>query len=140
MADDRRRLRRAQLIERVRGAEHRQAATLAHEAEGAWRKLNQLSRRTDALAEIYEVGAGTLDAADLRSASLLGAHLRGLGQTASVQAERARTHADAKLGDLATADRRKTRAQDDRRELCRAISEQRFSAELSLARRNWHEA
>jgi len=139
MADDRRRLRRAQLIERLRTAEHRQAAAQAHEAEEARRKLASLSERTEALARLYAVGEGTLHAADLRSASLLGAHLRDLGRTAGAQAEHARTHADAKLADLAAADRRRTRAEGERRDLQLAVAERRFAPEPALPRRTRHD-
>ena len=140
MADDRRRLRRASLIERLRTAEHRQAAAQAHEAEGVRRKFTSLSERTDALARIYAIGEGRLQAIDLRSATLLGAHLRELGETARAQAERARNAADGKIADLATADRRRSRAEDDRRDLQRTLAERRFAVEPALHRRNWHES
>lgn len=139
MADDRRRRRRVQLIERLRIAEQRRAAAQAHEAEAARRKLAHLSDRTVALARLYAIGEGTLHAADLRSASLLGAHLRGLGRTASAQSERAREAADARLADLAIADRRRSRAEEDRRAFDRALADRRAAPDLPQARRKWHE-
>lgn len=135
MMGDARRLKRARLIERLRTAEHRQAAAQAFEAEGARRKLHGLVERTEALAQLYAARDNTLCAADLRVASLLGAHLRGLGRTASVQAERAQSTADARLADLAAAERRRTRAENDRRVLDRALAERQSRPDLPLQRR-----
>ena len=139
MADDRRRQRRVRLIERLRIAEQRRAAAEAQEAEAVRRRLAHLSERTEALARLYAIGQGPLHAADLRSASLLGTYLRGLGRTASAQSDRARDAADARLADLALAERRRSRAEEDRRAFERALAERRAMPDLPLARRTWHE-
>ena len=80
MTSDKSRLRRAQLIERVRSAEQRKAATEAHRAEAVRVKLEQLSERTRSLAQLYVMRDTAEDAAELRGAAILGAHLRELGQ------------------------------------------------------------
>jgi len=132
---DRGRLRRAQLIERVRTAEHRQAALRAFDAEAARRKLEALAERTRALAGHYAAAGEGLTVADLRGAGLLARHLRSLGRTAGEQAERARVAADGSLTDLATAERRRDRAESSHRALHRAIAEIRSRPEMPLSKR-----
>jgi hypothetical protein len=121
MTNDKSRLRRARLIERMRSAEHRQAASEAHRAEAVRQKLEQLSERTRTLAQIYALRDTSRDGADLRSATLLGSHLHDLGATASQQAADARREADQRLADLAAADRRLQKAEEGRRDLARSI-------------------
>jgi hydroxymethylglutaryl-CoA reductase len=124
MTVDKARLRRARLIERVRSTEQRQAAGEAFRAEAVRKKLEQLSERTRSLAQVYALRDKATDGADLRSAAILSGHLRVLGDTAARQAGQARQEADSKLFDLATAERRRQRAEETRRELHRSILEQ----------------
>jgi len=140
MADDRQRLRRAHLIERVRTAEHRQAALRAFEAEATRCKLEALAMRTQALASHYTPAREGLSVADLRSTNLLAGHLRSLGRTAGEQAERARITADGSLTDLATAERRRDRAESDRRDIHRTVVERRFRADPALLKRTGTDA
>jgi hypothetical protein len=135
MANDRQRLRRAQLIERVRTAEHRQAAVRAFEAEATRCKLEALAMRTHELAAHYTPAGDGLSVADLRSTGLFAHHLRSLGRTAGEQAEHARVTADGSLSHLATAERRRDRAESDRRDLRRAVIERRFGPELPMLKR-----
>lgn len=135
MTSDRGRLRRARLIERMRSAEHRQAAAEAHRAEAVRQKLEQLSERTRTLAQVYALRDTSRDGADLRSASVLGSHLHDLGATASRQAADARREADDRLADLAVADRRLQRAEEGRRDLARAIGEKAAKLETVGARK-----
>lgn len=121
MTSDKSRLRRARLIERVRSAEQRKAASEAWRAEAVRLKLEQLSERTRSLAQLYALRDNAGDAADLRGATILGAHLRQLGQTAARQADEARREADDRLADLAVADRRLERAEESRREMHREM-------------------
>lgn len=123
MTSDTSRLRRARLIERLRSAEQRQAAAEAHRAEAVRQKLEQLSERTRTLAQVYALRDTSRDGADLRSATVLGSHLRDLGATAAKQAEHARREADERLADLAVAERRLQKAEEGRRDLARAIHE-----------------
>jgi len=126
---DKARLRRARLIERVRSAEKRKAAAEAFHAEAVRHKLEQLSERTRSLAQLYALRDTASDGADLRSASVLGSHLRELGNTAAQQADQARRHADRKLADLATAERRRQQAEDGRRALHNSVLELRDKIE-----------
>ncbi|AKM06223.1 hypothetical protein [Pelagerythrobacter marensis] len=123
MSSDAARLRRARLIERMRCAEQRQAAAEAHRAEAVRQKLEQLSARTRTLAELYALRDTSRDGADLRSATVLGAHLNDLGAAAARQAADARREADHRLADLAVADRRLQRAEEGHRDLAREIDE-----------------
>lgn len=129
------RLRRARLIERVRSAEQRQAASQAYQAEAVRLKLEQLSERTRSLAQLYALRDTAEDAADLRGAAILGTHLRELGQTATRQAHEARREADDRLADLAAAERRLQRAGESRRELHRSILEQLGRVDATPARK-----
>lgn len=124
MSSDKARLRRARLIERVRSAEQRKAALDAFQAEAVRLKLEQLSERTRSLAQLYALRDKSQDGADLRSASVLGSHLRELGKTAAQQATHARLEADGKLADLAAAERRRQRAEEGRKVLHRSVLEQ----------------
>lgn len=124
MTSDKARLRRATLIERVRAAEKQKAAGDAFQAETVRHKMEQLSQRTHSLAQLYALRDGSADAADLRSASIVGMHLRELGRTASRQAEQAREEADRKLANLAAAERRRQRAEESRRDLHRSVLDQ----------------
>ena len=124
MTSDKARLRRATLIERVRSTEQRKAAGDAFQAEAVRQKLEQLSQRTHSLAQVYALRDSSADAADLRSASIVGTHLRELGRTAAHQAEQAREEADRKLANLAAAERRRQRAEETRRDLHRSVIEQ----------------
>ena len=135
MTSDKSRLRRAQLIERMRSAEHRQAASEAHRAEAVRQKLQQLSERTRTLSQLYALRDTSRDGADLRSASLLGSHLHDLGATAARQAADARREADDRLADLAVADRRLQKAEEGRRGLTRAIVERTEKGEADLSRK-----
>lgn len=134
MTGDKSRLRRAALIERMRSAEHRQAAAEAHRAEAVRQKLEQLSERTRSLSQLYALRDTSRDGADLRSASLLGSHLHDLGATAARQAAEARREADDRLADLAVADRRLQKAEEGRRDLARSIVE-RAAKQDSVASR-----
>ncbi len=135
MASNRSRLRRAGLIERMRSAEHRQAAAEAHRAEAVRQKLEQLSDRTRTLSQLYALRDTSRDGADLRSASLLGSHLHDLGATAARQAADARREADDRLADLAAADRRLQKAEEGRRDLARTIGERAEEPQPLAARK-----
>jgi|SRR5690606_15820260 replicative DNA helicase len=135
MTPDKTRLRRARLIERVRSAEQRKAATEAYRAEAVRLKLEQLSERTRSLAQLYTLRDTAADAAELRGAAILGAHLRDLGHTAERQATEARREADGKLADLAAAERRLQRAGESRRELHREMIDRLSRVESTPARK-----
>ncbi|HEY6816325.1 MAG TPA: hypothetical protein VI168_12355 [Croceibacterium sp.] len=123
MKDDRNRLRRAKLIERVRRTEKQRAASEAFAAEARRAKLAGISERTLLLGQAYADRASIGDGAGLRSVIALSAQLHKLGVTASRQADQARVEADARLADLASADRRHKRADEERRGLAGRLNE-----------------
>lgn len=123
MTEDKRRLKRLRLIERVRSVEQRQAVQAANQAETTRQRLEQLSDRTRSLAQTYAARDPAGDGADLYRSSMMAAQLRHLGRTADAQASHARQDADARMVDLATAERRRQRAEDQRRDAHQALME-----------------
>ena len=134
MKDDRTRLRRAKLIERVRRTEKQRAAADAFAAETRRAKLAGISERTFLLGQAYAARETIADGAELRSVVALSAQLHALGVTAARQADHARREADAKLADLASADRRHKRADEQRRGFAQRLSEQALRHEVPVAR------
>lgn len=133
MSSDKARLRRVRTIERVRAAEQRKAAVAAFDAMAVRHKLEKLSERTRSLAQLYEIRDGAQDGAALRGASLLGSHLRELGRVAEMQAEEARQTADGKMNELASAERRRQRAEDESRDVHRQVRDRAASADLPIS-------
>lgn len=129
MTSDRTLLRRARLIERVRSVEQRKAAGEAFRAEAVRKKLEQLSERTRSLAQVYSLRDTSELADDLRSATILGSHLRELGQTAERQADQARQESEARLAELMSAERKRQRAEDSRRQLAQSVLDQQAKPE-----------
>ena len=137
MSSDRRRLKRARLLERVRTVEQRVAAAEAQRAESVSARLEQLSRRSAAMAGHYLPGGELRDAADLRDILMLGHHLRQLGDMARRQAGDARMQADRRLAELAVADRRLKHSTQQHRSIADALSRESGDA-MSQARRGQH--
>ncbi len=135
ISNDRLRLRRARLIERMRSAQRREAAAEVHHAETVRLKLEQLAERTRSLARLYALDDKARDGADLRSASLLRGHLHALGITAMRQSADAQREADIRLADFAAADRRLQKAQDSRRNLDRELADKAAKQECIAARK-----
>lgn len=135
MTEEKRRLKRVKLIERIRSVEQRQAATAAFQAEAVRQRMETLSERTRSLAQLYALRDHAQDGAELRSASVMGTQLRQLGRTAEAQAAQARADADAKLLHLASAERRRQRAEDDRRDAMKALMERLGKPEGTPVRR-----
>lgn len=135
MTEDKRRLKRLRLIERVRSVEQRQAADAAHQAQAVRQRLEQLSEKTRSLAQLYALRDHAGDAAELRSAAVMGVQLRQLGRTADAQAGQARAEAESRMRDLASAERRRQRAEDQRREAHRALLERLLRPENTPVRK-----
>ena len=104
MPPDKRKLKRARLIERVRTVEKSRSALAASEAEALRERLFGVAERTRSLARYYAEKDDALTGMDLRS-----------GKAMQDQLEH------ATLGDLAAAERRRKRAFEDRRDLVKAI-------------------
>jgi hypothetical protein len=134
MKDDRAKLRRAKLIERVRRTDRHLAAAEAHAAESKRARLAGISERTLRLGQAYSGRAEIGDGAELRGVIALSAQLRALGATAARQAESAQREADARLADLASADRRHKRADEQRRGLAARLAERALHRDPAAAR------
>jgi hypothetical protein len=134
MKDDRSQLRRAKLIERVRRIDKQRAAADAFAAEAKRAKLAGISERTFLLGQAYAARETIGDGAELRSVVALSAQLHALGVTAAQQADHARREADAKLAQLASADRRHKRADEERRGLAQRLSERALRHEPAPTR------
>jgi hypothetical protein len=134
MKDDRARLHRAKLIERVRGVEQRSAAAEAFAAEARRAKLAGISERTLLLGQAYAERSAIGDGAELRSALVLSTQLHALGLTAARQADHARLEADARLSDFVSADTRHRRAEEERRGLAKRLRDRRHGPDPVPAR------
>lgn len=134
MRDDRAKLRRAQLIERVRRIDKQRATAEARAAEARRARLAGISERTLMLGQAYSGRAAVVDGGELRSVVALAGQLRALGATAARQADQARREADARLADLASADRRHRRADEQRRGLAERLSEHALRLDQPIPR------
>lgn len=134
MKDDRAKLRRAKLIERVRRTDKHHAAAEAFAAEVKRARLAGISERTLLLGQAYSGRAVISDGAELRSVVALSAQLHTLGITAARQADHARREADDRLADLASAERRHKRADEERRGLVNRLSEHAQRHQAAVAR------
>ena len=136
MQDDRAKLRRAKLIERVRRADKQRVAADAYAAEAKRARLAGISERTLLLGQAYSGRSTIVDGAELRSVIALSGQLHALGMTAAKQADHAREEADAKLADLASADRRHKRAEETHRGLAAGLNERAMRHEPHLAKQS----
>ena len=134
MKDDGAKLRRAKLIERVRRADKQRVAADAYAAEAKRARLAGISERTLLLGQAYAGRSAIADGAELRSVVALSSQLHALGLTAARQADHAREEADARLADLASADRRHKRAEEKHRGLAASLSERAMRQEPPVAR------
>ena len=97
-------------------------------------KLAGISERTLLLGQAYAGRSAIADGAELRGVVALSGQLHALGLTAARQADDARQEADARLAELASADRRHKRAEEDRQGLARQLGERAMRDELPLTR------
>ena len=121
MPPDKRKLKRAKLIERVRTVEKSRSALAASEAEALRLRLFGVAERTKSLARYYAEKDDALTGMDLRSGKAMQDQLEHLVAVSSRQAEEAEKRSDATLEELAASERRRKRAEGDRRDLVRAI-------------------
>jgi hypothetical protein len=134
VTQDKAKLQRIRLIERIRSVEQRQAASDAFQAEAVRQRLERLSEKTRSLAQLYALRDHARDGADLVSAAAMGTQLRTLGRTADAQARAAKVDADARLVQLASAERRHKRAQEQRVDAHRAMVDQLGRPDFSASR------
>ena len=121
MSPEKRKLKRAQLIQRVRTVERMQSALAASEAEATRLRLFGVAERTRNLAAHYGRREGEMVAADLRSGKAMGDQLQRLTELSEKQAEEAELQSQAKREVLAQSDMRLRKAKESRRDLVRQI-------------------
>lgn len=105
MKAERNRLKRWQRLERMREIAKRAAAIEAAEAETALAQLALLSEHAAALAGQYGARSGETNGAALRHLHGFARALAGISASTASDADRARTVADARQQDLASAER-----------------------------------
>jgi len=130
---ERRKLRRAELIQRIRSVERMQSVAAASEAEATRARLFGVAERTRSLAAHYAQREGDIvgadlrsgkamgDQADLRSGKAMGDQLQRLTELSEKQAEEAELQSQAKREVLAQSDMRLRKAKESRRDLVRQI-------------------
>lgn len=121
MTPERRKLRRAELIQRIRSVERMQSVAAASEAEATRARLFGVAERTRSLAAHYAQREGDIVGADLRSGKAMGDQLQLLTELSEKQAEEAELQSQAKREVLAQSDMRLRKAKESRRDLVRQI-------------------
>jgi hypothetical protein len=121
MAADAKRLVRLQRLERVRAIAKQTAATAAAEAEGTLAQLRGLAERTSSLAAGYAGRSDARDGMSLQQIGRFAGGLQGISESTHADAVRAKSIADNRQLELASAERRRAaveeRAQQEAREL-----------------------
>lgn len=126
--DDRRRLKRALLIERVRTVEKGRAARASADAEALSSRLHGVAEKTRLLTSHYAATDGLATAADLRRQIAMRQQLHVLSAMNETHLQDARQRADGALADLGSAERKRARIETDRRGLERLAIDRKFSA------------
>lgn len=121
MRTDPRKLKRARLLERIRTVERSRSALAASEAEATRQRLFGVAERTRLLARHYAQQDDAMIGTDLRGAKAMQDQLQQLCALSEQHAEEAEQRSDETMGELANAERRMRRAEEDRRSLARAI-------------------
>lgn len=124
MKAERQRLARLRRLERLREIAKRAAAAEAAAAEGTLAQLEALAARTRAMAGTYAVQCQASDGAALRQLLCFTEGLLGISQTTASDVAHARISADAKMAELARAERRRaateSRADEQSRRMAKA--------------------
>ncbi len=123
MTPERRKLKRAQLIQRIRSVERMQSAAAASAAEANRTRLVGVAQRTRDLAAQYADREGESDGANLRSGKAMSDQLRKLMELSEKQVEEAQLQSQASREVLAQSEIRLRKAKESSRDLARAIIE-----------------
>lgn len=121
MKTDLQKLKRARLVERIRTVERSRSALAASEAEATRHRLFGVAERTRSLARHYAHQDDAMMGTDLRGAKAMQDQLQQLCALSEQHAEEAELRSEATMDELASAERRMRRAEQDRRSLARAI-------------------
>ena len=121
MTVNRRKLKRAQLIQRIRSVERMQSAAAASDAEATRAHLFDVAERTRSLAAHYSHREGDAIGADLRTGQVMREHLQKLSELSGKQALEADLNSQARRQEFAYSDQRLRKAEVSTRELARTI-------------------
>ena len=121
MTPERRKLKRAQLIQRIRTVERAQSALAASEAEATRTRLAGVAERTRSLAQHYADHQGEMVGADLRGGKAMRDQLLKLSEISEKQAAEASLQSQAKREVFAQSDLRLRKAKEGTRDLVRSI-------------------
>lgn len=122
MTGEKRKLARLRRLERLRDIAKQAAAAEAAAAEGALAQLESLAARTRAMAGSYAVRCQASDGAALRQLLAFTEGLNGVSRSTESDAARARVAADAKMAELAQAERRRAATGDRADEAARRLA------------------
>lgn len=122
MKAERARLLRLQRLEKVRAIAKQTAAAEAAQAESTLAQLEALAERTRKLVSDYAGRTEARDAAALQQIGRFTSGLRGIYDTTSTDAVRARGFADNKLANLGVAERRRAAVEERADKQARVIA------------------
>lgn len=125
--DDRRKLRRNRLIERVRTMEKSRAAQASAEAEALSGRLAGIAEKTRLLARHYAGSDGIETADDLRRKVAMRHQLGALSSMNETHLRDAQRRADDAMAVLGAAERKRARSESDRRTLERTLRDRAAS-------------
>ena len=121
--NEKKRLARTRLIERVRTIEKSRAARASADAEAVSSRLLGVAQKTRLLATHYAAGHDLHTADDLRRQQAMRHQLHALSTLTDGHLRDAQRRADAAMIELGTAERKRARIESDRRGLERAIQD-----------------
>lgn len=112
MRADKRGIQRLRRLARVRQIASREAAAECARAEGALAQLDALTARTRALVGDYAAPDDAANGFDVRQSALFAAGLCRIVSISAADGANARDQADKAMAELASAERRRTAAED----------------------------
>ena len=121
-----RRLKRAQLVERIRTIEKGRAARASAEAERLSARLTGVAEKTPQLASHYAATRHVETADDLRRHTAMRHQLHSLSTLNASHLQEARHRADLALVELGSAERKRARSESDRRALAKLAGARRL--------------
>ncbi len=122
MAPDRKKLKRVQLIQRIRNVERMQSALAASEAEAVRERLSGVAERTRSLATHYATREDDAVGADLRGSKAMRDQLQKLTKLSEKQADEAELQSRTRREAFVHSDLRLRKAGENTRELVRRIA------------------
>ena len=127
-------LRRLLRLEKVRAIAKQTAAAEAAQAEGTLAQLQALAERTRLLAADYAARDSASDGGALQMLGRFSLGLQGICANTLSDAARARTVADARLADLAAAERRRAAVEDRAEKAASTIANRSVAPALGTRR------